>query len=115
MEEVRVNKENAQRNLQKYNVKFIKKINSGRKQPLYKQLEEEFHQKQSEEETKKKAIIEEIHKRKMSLDVNKLLEHAHRHDEMVERMRSENRQRLVSSHASQDNESMASHYRSKFY
>ena len=49
MEEVRVNKENAQRNLQKYNVKFIKKINSGRKQPLFKQLEEEFEKEEENE------------------------------------------------------------------
>ena len=50
----------------------------------------------------------------MSLDVNKILEHARKHDELIERMKSENRQR-IRSHTQPDSESMASHYHSKFY
>jgi hypothetical protein len=51
-------------------------------------------QKQSEDELKRRQAIEEIHKRHASLDVGKLLEHARRHDENMERLKSENRQRF---------------------
>jgi hypothetical protein len=48
------------------------------------------------------------------LDLNKIIEHARKHDAFVERMRSENRSRR-SLKSPARSESAVSHYRSKFY
>jgi hypothetical protein len=42
LEEAKLFKEQSRKDLKRFNVKFIKKINSGRKQPLFKELEEQY-------------------------------------------------------------------------
>lgn len=59
-------------------------------------------------------MIEEIKIKHASLDLNKIIEHAKKHDAFVERMRSENRSRRALKSPARS-ESAVSQYRSKFY
>ena len=42
LEESKLFKEQSRKDLKRFNIKFIKKINSGRKQPLFKEIEDQF-------------------------------------------------------------------------
>ena len=114
LEESKLFKEQSRKDLKRFNIKFIKRINSGRKQPLFKEIEDQFAQKQEEARLQRKQVIEEIKMKHAPLDLNKIIEHARKHDAFVERMRSENRSRR-SLKSPARSESAVSHYRSKFY
>lgn len=61
---------------------------------MFKELETEFEKKQIEEEARRKEALDEIHRRNVSLDGRKIIEHARKHDELMDRIRSENKLRF---------------------
>ena len=67
-------------------------------------------------ERERKKALNEIKLRSASLDINKIIEHARKHDNFVEKMRTEHKQKVMHlSFRSRSEDKQASHYRSKFY
>ena len=83
------------------------------KKPLYKMLEESFEKEMEEEERIRKKKLDMIKLSKRPIDMNKLHEHAMKHDQFIMQMQYKR--------AADVNRSMVSaattepRYRSKFY
>ena len=66
--------------------KKVREVKKGKKKPLYRMLEESFDQVQAEEEKERQKKLAKIRLAKRPIDINKLQEHALKHDQFIMRM-----------------------------
>jgi len=79
-------------------------------------MQEMDQKRQMQLERERKKALNEIKLKSASLDIKKIIEHAKKHDNFVEKMRSEHRHKAMQqSFRSKSEDKQASHYRSKFY
>jgi len=112
LEQLKVKKEEQKKQFEAVRLK-VKQVKNHKK-PLYKMLEESFEKEQMEVEKIRKQKLEQIKLSKRPIDMNKLLEHAVKHDQFIAQMQYKKATETDKSMMSAQTD-FTPKYRSKFY
>lgn len=113
LEQMKLKKEEQKKQFEMVKLK-VKEVKKNRKKPLYKMLEESFEKVQQEEESKRKQKLQQIKLSKRPIDINKLQEHALKHDQFIMSLQYK-RATDTSKSMMNQTDTYTPKYRSKFY